>query len=306
MKAVTKITFLDDNGERFFGEGPARLLHGVEETGSLRQAAISMGMAYTKAHKIIKHAEEVLEYPLMTRAIGGKDGGGSHLTAEGKAWLQRYDEYAQACKEANQQLYQQFFGENSLKGVGCVIMASGLGKRFGGNKLMADFHGEPMVCRILDATEGIFEKRVVVTRHEDLAELCRQRQIPVILHSLPHRSDTVRLGMEEMGEMDRCMFCPSDQPLLTRDTILAMVKASTEGREAIWRASFGEEQGTPVVFPRWTFAELKELPEGKGGNWIIKKYPEHLRLVNVRDRYELKDVDTPEELRELSDHTICR
>ena len=156
MKAVTKITFLDDNGERFFGEGPARLLHGVEETGSLRQAAISMGMAYTKAHKIIKHAEEVLGYPLMSRAIGGKDGGGSYLTPEGKAWLQRYDEYAQACKEANQWLYQQFFGESSQTGIGCVIMASGLGKRFGGNKLMADFHGEPMVCRILDATEGIF------------------------------------------------------------------------------------------------------------------------------------------------------
>ena len=32
---------------------------------------------------------------------------------------------------------------------GCVIMASGMGKRFGGNKLMADFGGKPMICRIL-------------------------------------------------------------------------------------------------------------------------------------------------------------
>ena len=45
MKAVTKITFLDDNGEKFFGEGPARLLRGVESTGSLRAAAMSMDMA---------------------------------------------------------------------------------------------------------------------------------------------------------------------------------------------------------------------------------------------------------------------
>ena len=47
MKAVTKIIFLDDDGEKFFGEGPARLLHGVEEKGSLRAAALSMEMAYT-------------------------------------------------------------------------------------------------------------------------------------------------------------------------------------------------------------------------------------------------------------------
>lgn len=34
MKAVTKIIFLDDEGEKFFGEGPARLMHAIEETGS--------------------------------------------------------------------------------------------------------------------------------------------------------------------------------------------------------------------------------------------------------------------------------
>ena len=49
MRAVTKIIFFDDSGEKFFGEGPCRLLTAVEETGSLRAAALSMGMAYSKA-----------------------------------------------------------------------------------------------------------------------------------------------------------------------------------------------------------------------------------------------------------------
>ena len=49
MKAVTKIIFVDDTGEKFFGEGPARLLRGIEDKGSLRAAALSMEMAYTKA-----------------------------------------------------------------------------------------------------------------------------------------------------------------------------------------------------------------------------------------------------------------
>ena len=34
MKAVTKITLTDDNGIKFFGEGPFRLLCYVEKTGS--------------------------------------------------------------------------------------------------------------------------------------------------------------------------------------------------------------------------------------------------------------------------------
>lgn len=111
MKAVTKITFLDDNGEKFFGEGPARLLHGVEERGSLRAAAISMDMAYTKALKLIRNAEAVLGFTLIRRATGGKDGGGSCLTKEGKEWLERYEAYRDACKLSNSALYLEFFPE---------------------------------------------------------------------------------------------------------------------------------------------------------------------------------------------------
>ena len=111
MKAVTKITFWDDNDEKFFGEGPARLLRGVEATGSLRAAAMSMGMAYTKALKLIRNAENALGFALIYRAAGGKDGGGSSLSDEGKEWLQRYEAYRDACKLSNSRLYLEFFPE---------------------------------------------------------------------------------------------------------------------------------------------------------------------------------------------------
>ena len=111
MKAVTKIIFLDDDGEKFFGEGPARLLRGIEEHGSLRSAAISMDMAYTKALKLLRHAEAAVGAPLTERSTGGKDGGGSSLTPEGKEWLERYEAYRDACKQANSALYLEFFPE---------------------------------------------------------------------------------------------------------------------------------------------------------------------------------------------------
>ena len=109
MKAVTRITFFDDNGEKFFGEGPARLLHAVERHGSLRAAAKSMDMAYTKALRMISNAEAALGYPLTRRATGGRDGGGSVLTDEGEEWLTRYEQYRDACIRANSALYEAFF-----------------------------------------------------------------------------------------------------------------------------------------------------------------------------------------------------
>ena len=109
MKAVTKIMFLDDKGEKFFGEGPARLLRGIEEKGSLRATALSMGMAYTKALTLIKNAEAALGFPLVIRTTGGKSGGGSILTEEGKEWLNKYESYREACLESNRKLYMDFF-----------------------------------------------------------------------------------------------------------------------------------------------------------------------------------------------------
>ena len=111
MKAITRITFLDDNDQKFFGEGPARLLRGVEATGSLRAAAMSMEMAYTKALKLIRNAENALGFPLIRRSAGGKDGGGSSLTDEGREWLERYEAYREACKLSNSRLYLDFFPE---------------------------------------------------------------------------------------------------------------------------------------------------------------------------------------------------
>ena len=87
MKAITRILFLDDQEQKFFGEGPCRLLRAVEETGSLRAATMQMDMAYTKALKLLKNAENALGYPLTMRISGGRDGGGSRLTPAGEEWL---------------------------------------------------------------------------------------------------------------------------------------------------------------------------------------------------------------------------
>lgn len=297
MKVVTRITFRDENGEKFFGEGPARLLRNIEEHGSLRAAALSMDMAYTKALKLMKNAEAALGFPLITRTIGGKSGGGSILTPDGKAWLSKYEAYTAACAEANQQMLRTFFPK-----VGCVIMASGLGKRFGSNKLMAEFNGTPMILQALKASESLSENRVVVTRHKEVAELCEQYGVKVVLHMLPHRSDTVRLGLEALEDIDGCMFLPADQPLLRKQTINDLVLQWSENQEFIMRPSCNGTPGAPVLFPQWAFQELKSLPEGKGGSWLISQHPQSVKEMGILDTMELVDADTPQTLEMLKQY----
>lgn len=187
--------------------------------------------------------------------------------------------------------------------MGCVIMASGTGKRFGSNKLMVDFRGKPLLQWILDATEGIFSRRIVVTRHREVEALCNRQKIAVICHNLPNRNDTVRLGLWAMEqEVEGCMFCPGDQPLLRWDTIASLAMSAKNEGDSIWRPAFEETEGSPVLFPKWAFPELLTLPEGKGGSFLIKKYPDKVKKILVQDRCELMDVDTPENLQYLWDY----
>ena len=88
MKITTKVLFLDDDGQRFFGDGPYQLLLGLEKTGSLRQAAAEMGMAYSKAWRIVNEAEGQLGCKLIER-----DGArGSSLTPAGERAIAAYEE----------------------------------------------------------------------------------------------------------------------------------------------------------------------------------------------------------------------
>ena len=109
---------------------------------------------------------------------------------------------------------------------GCIVMASGVGARFGGNKLMAELCDAPLVGHVVRATDGLFSRRVVVTRHADVAALCETLGAQVILHDEPCRNDTVRLGMEAMDGCDTVTFVQGDQPLIRPASIAALLRAA--------------------------------------------------------------------------------
>lgn len=181
-------------------------------------------------------------------------------------------------------------------------MASGMGTRFGGNKLMAKLNGIPLIQYVIQATETRFEQRVVVTRHNDVTKLCHELGVAVVLHNKPHRNDTVRLGMDAIGECDTVTFFQADQPLIRPSSITALLCAAENTPEYIWRASFEGAPGAPVLFPSWAFDELRTLPSGKGGGYVAKQHKELVRCIEVSSRWELFDVDTPADLILLQKH----
>jgi molybdenum cofactor cytidylyltransferase len=92
------------------------------------------------------------------------------------------------------------------------------------------------------------------------------------------------------------MFLPGDQPLLRRETVAMLLENWKENPTRIVRPAYEGSEGSPVLFPAWTFPELKDLPEGKGGGIVIKRHPHDVLCVSVANPFELADADTPEML----------
>lgn len=97
--------------DKCFGPGVATLLKQVEQLHSLRAAAGSIGMAYSKAWTIIKRAEAVLGFALLSSTTGGKNGGGAILTPQAAAMLRAYENYCSELRAYAAQLFETDFRE---------------------------------------------------------------------------------------------------------------------------------------------------------------------------------------------------
>ncbi len=101
--------YIVNNNVKFFGPGPLTLLKKTEELGSLNKAAIEMKMSYSKAFSMIKKAEKELSMKLLEGHVGGKCGGGSSVTKEGKEFMLKYEEFIRRANQSTEDLYHEIF-----------------------------------------------------------------------------------------------------------------------------------------------------------------------------------------------------
>ena len=107
LKAKIRIHLYTE--DKCFGPGICLLLEQIEEYGSLRRAAISMDMAYSKAWKIVKDCEKNLGFKLLCSTTGGKSGGGAKVTDEAKKMMAAYRQYCAEIEDASDRIIKDIF-----------------------------------------------------------------------------------------------------------------------------------------------------------------------------------------------------
>ena len=87
---LTGNLWLNRAENKFLGGDRIALLEMIDELGSITKAAKAVGISYKTAWDTINMINNLAEKPLVDRLTGGKGGGGTSLTAEGKKVIAQY------------------------------------------------------------------------------------------------------------------------------------------------------------------------------------------------------------------------
>lgn len=179
--------------------------------------------------------------------------------------------------------------------LGCVVMASGAGRRFGeGNKLLVDIAGLPLVVRAAKSVPSPCFDTVVSTRWEEVAARCEGHGIACVLHEGAQRSDSVRAGLAWGGRRrwKGCLFLPGDQPLVNKESFRVLAAGFEREPRYIHRLSWDGCPASPVLFPARLFERLSVLEGSQGGRALVAE-EKHVVLHEAGQPWEMWDVDTP-------------
>jgi molybdenum cofactor cytidylyltransferase len=179
-----------------------------------------------------------------------------------------------------------------------LILAAGLGTRFGGRKLLAPIDGQPMLQHVLDLTAEAELQPIVVVLGADADELeaaCSWRdELRVRNHSPADGiSGSIRLGLSTLSRYQdarRAFVLLGDQPFLSPGQLATVLAA--DGQIVVPR--YGGKPGNPVVLDRSIWSLAARLDGDRGFSQVFSAYPNLVTFVDVPGSNP--DIDVPEDL----------
>lgn len=184
-----------------------------------------------------------------------------------------------------------------------VVLAAGAGVRFGGDKLLADLDGRPLVARPLELVRRAIGERllagaVAVTSAPDspVAGLADRHGIRAVPSPDRDRgiSASIRAALASLpAEADAAVFLLGDEPFMTIDALRAVLEHWSGGDAPLIRATWDGTPCHPVLVARSLWPRASELQGDAGFRALSDLAPV---LVPVEFPEAHGDVDTQDDL----------
>ena len=177
------------------------------------------------------------------------------------------------------------------------MLAAGQSTRFGRQKLLEPWRGEPLIRKAVRCfLEGGLEPLVaVVSADPRLVDALAGLRVTTVENAHPEQgiSRSIAIGLRALPEAtEAALIGVADQPYLTVEAIQALVNAFLPGRIIVPR--WGDHRGNPPVFDHAFFPELLALSGDHGGQRVIAAHSAAVTEVPLPAALG-DDIDRPEE-----------
>ncbi len=179
-----------------------------------------------------------------------------------------------------------------MKRFSAVVLAAGGSKRFGADKLSAEFDGKSIFRHVLDglATLG-FGEMLVVTRAplEGVAHIVNP-------HPEEGMGRSLAIGVAALSPCEAAFVVLADMPLVV-PALYREMAAALSGYDIVVPVHDGQN-GHPVLFASACFDDLRQLSGDHGARDLLRSGRYKVRHIEA-GAFILADVDTPEDLTRL-------
>jgi molybdenum cofactor cytidylyltransferase len=187
--------------------------------------------------------------------------------------------------------------------VAAVVLAAGLARRMGRQKLLLPLRGKPVVRWSVDALMPHVDDVLVVTGQAaaEVQAALAGLAVRFVHNAHPEwgQGSSIAVGVAALAPTtDAVLIALGDQPGLPADVVPALLHAFRGGGAAIVTPLYRGIQGTPVVFGAEVFPELRKLAGDLGARTVVRASPERVREVRF-DVPMPADIDTPEDYARL-------
>jgi CTP:molybdopterin cytidylyltransferase MocA len=196
------------------------------------------------------------------------------------------------------------------------VLAAGAGRRFGGNKQLADLEGRPLLQHVLDALAraGIDDPVVVLGANAQLVRSrVEWRAAEILVNPAPETglAGSLRLGWaaamavssdgdsSTAASSDAALVILGDQPRLREAVVRALVAAPLDADHPIVAPRYSGGGGRNPVRIERSAADLLAPVEGdRGLGPLLESRPDLVRSIDVEGSNP--DVDVAADLRALT------